>query len=85
MNGERCAERGGSGMLLWQHEFYYVLEKEEQSRRRHGPPTPYLYQALEFRKGSDLPEEERVGMTRKLLREMWVLGVAYAPALNVDV
>ena len=83
MNGERCAERGGSGMLLWQHEFYYVLEKEEQSRRRHGPPTPYLYQDLEFRKGSDLPEDERVGMTRKLLREMWVLGVAYAPALNV--
>jgi hypothetical protein len=24
----RCAERGESGMLLWQHEFYFVLEQE---------------------------------------------------------
>ena len=27
--GVRCAERGGSAMMLWQHEFYYVLEIEE--------------------------------------------------------
>ncbi len=31
--GVRCAERGVSAMLLWQHEFYYVLEQEELSRR----------------------------------------------------
>ncbi len=26
--GARCAERGGSAMLLWQHEFNFVLEQE---------------------------------------------------------
>jgi hypothetical protein len=79
----RCAERGGSSMLLWQHEFYFVLERDELCRRQHAPPKPYLYQALEFRKGGDLPEEAKVGMTWKQLCEMWVLGVAYAPADNV--
>jgi hypothetical protein len=81
--GVRCAERGVSSILLWQHEFYYVLEQEELSRRQLAPPKPYLYQALEFRLGCDLPDEEKQGMSRKQLREMWVLGVAYAPALNV--
>jgi hypothetical protein len=81
--GIRCAERGESLMLLWQHEFYFVLEREEIRGRQQAPPKPYLYQALEFRKGSDLPEEARVGMTRKQLVELWVLGVSYAPALNV--
>ena len=60
MKGIRCAERGMSAMLLWQHEFYFVLESEELCRRQHSPPKPYLYQALEFRKGSDLPEEAKV-------------------------
>lgn len=81
--GVRCAERGVSSMLLWQHEFYFVLEKDPLCRRLHAPPKPYLYQALEFRNGRDLPEEAKVGMTRKQLCEMWVLGVAYAPAANV--
>ena len=83
LNRVRCAERGMSAMLLWQHEFYYVLEQEELSRRKLGPPKPYLYQALEFRVGVELPDEEKEGLTRKQLREMFVLGVAYAPALNV--
>jgi hypothetical protein len=81
--GVRCAERGGSSMLLWQHEFYFVLERDQFCRRLHAPPKPYLYQALEFRNGSDLPEEAKVGLTRKELCEMWVLGVAYAPADHV--
>jgi hypothetical protein len=46
LNRVRCAERGVSAMLLWQHEFYYVLEQEELSRRKLGPPKPYLYQAI---------------------------------------
>ena len=78
MKGERCAERPGSGMLLWQHEFYFVLERDGS-----GPPKPYTYQALEFRKGSDLPEVEKENMSRKQLRETWVLGVAYAPAIVI--
>ena len=57
--GVRCAERGVSSILLWQHEFYYVLEQEELSRRQLAPPKPYLYQALEFRIGCDLPDEEK--------------------------
>ncbi len=68
MSGERCAERPGSGMLLWQHEYYFVIEKHNG-----GPPKPYIYQALEFRKGSDLPEIEKENMTRKQLRATWVL------------
>ena len=78
MSGERCAERPGSGMLLWQHEYYFVIEKYNG-----GPPKPYIYQALEFRKGSDLPDIEKENMTRKQLRATWVLGVAYAPAIDV--
>ena len=31
--GVRCAERGGSAMMLWQHEFYYLLEIEETTGR----------------------------------------------------
>jgi sucrose-6-phosphate hydrolase SacC (GH32 family) len=31
----------------------------------------------------ELPEDQKVGMTRKQLGEMWVLGVAYAPAKNI--
>jgi hypothetical protein len=53
------------------------------SRRKKATPKPYLYQALEIRKGMELPAEEQEGMTRKQLGAMWVLGVAYAPALNI--
>ncbi len=74
--GARCAERGESGMLLWQHEFYLVLEQEEMSRRQLAPPKPYLYQALEFWTGVDLPEEEKKGLSRRQLREMWVFGAS---------
>ena len=81
--GARCAERGESTMLLWQHELYFVLEQEEMSRRQLIPPKPYLYQALVFRTGVDLLDEEKEGLSRRQLREMWVLGVAYAPAVNV--
>jgi len=78
MKGERCAERPGSGMLLWQHEYYFVIEKYNG-----GPPKPYIYQALEFRKGSELPEIEKENMSRKQLLQTWVLGVAYAPAIDI--
>ncbi len=48
-----------------------------------GPPKPYIYQAAEFRKGSELPEIEKENMSRKKLHATWVLGVAFAPALEV--
>jgi hypothetical protein len=46
---------------LWQNEFYYVLEKEELSRRQLAHPKPYSYQALalELRTGCALPDEEK--------------------------
>ena len=70
----RCAERTGTGLMLWQHEFYMVMEP------RHGA---YLYQALEFQVGSTLPLDEVEGSTIKQKKEVWVRGVAYAPALHV--
>ncbi len=49
----RCAERKGTVMMLWQHAFFMVIEPAPR-----GPPKPYVYQALEFRAGVHLPEEE---------------------------
>jgi hypothetical protein len=65
-------------MLLWLHEYYLVVEKYNG-----GMPKPYVYQALEFRRGCDLPECERVNLSRKQLGATWVLGVAYAPAIDI--
>ena len=70
----RCAERTGTGMMLWLHEFYMVMEPQ------YGA---YLYQAIEFKVGSSLPPEELIGATNKVKNEVWVRGVAYAPALHV--
>ena len=52
-------------MMLWQHEFYYVLEIEETTGRGKAPPKPYLYQALQFSIGRDLPDDEKKRMSRK--------------------
>ena len=70
----RCAERIGTCLMLWKHEFYMVLE-----------PTygAYVYQALEFKVGTRLPSEEVQGSSTKEKKEIWVCGVAYAPALHV--
>ena len=70
----RCAERTGSCTILWQHEFYMVQEP------RYGA---YLYQAVEFRVGTNLAADEVEGTTLKQRKEVWVLGLAYAPALHV--
>ncbi len=67
--------------MLWQHEFYMVIEPSPR-----GSPKPYVYQALEFRVGVHLPEDEveRTSMMRRnQQKEAWVCGVAYAPALVV--
>jgi hypothetical protein len=54
-----CAERKGTSMMLWQHEFFMVIESSPR-----GPPKPYVYQALEFKLGVHLPEEEVKPMVR---------------------
>ncbi len=55
----RCVERKGTSMMLWQHEFFMLIELSPR-----GPPKPYVYQALEFRVGVNLPEEEVERMVR---------------------
>ena len=75
----RCAERTGSSLLLWQHEFFMVFEKDPY----RGPPKPYLYQAMEFRVGSLMPQEELKRLRKKQLDQVWVRGVAYVPVLHV--
>jgi hypothetical protein len=60
--------------MLWLHEFYMGMEPQ------YGA---YLYQAIEFKVGSSLPPEELIGATKKVKKEVWVCGVAYAPALHV--
>jgi hypothetical protein len=52
-------------MMLWQHEFFMVIEPAPR-----GPPKPYVYQALEFRVGVHLPEEEVERMVRNLQSEV---------------
>jgi hypothetical protein len=74
----RCAERKGTAIMLWQHEFYMLIGPASR-----GPPKPHVYQALEFRVGVHLPEEEVERMGRNQQSEVWVCGVAYAPALVV--
>ena len=68
----RCAERTGTCTMLRHHEFYMVMEPQ------YGE---YMYQALEFIVGTSLPLDEVKGYTAKLKKEIWVRGVAYAPAL----
>jgi hypothetical protein len=70
----RCAERVGMGTMLWKHEFYMVMEPQ------YGA---YVYQALEFQVGTSLPADEVKGSSTKVKKEVWVCGVAYAPALHV--
>jgi hypothetical protein len=40
----------------------------------------HIYQALEFKKGADMPEECMAGLSEKQREDLWVLGVYYAPA-----
>jgi hypothetical protein len=63
-----CVERKGTSMMLWQHEFFMVIEPSPR-----GPPKPYVYQALEFRVGVHLPEDEVERMVRNQQKEvgMW--------------
>ncbi len=51
-----CAGRPGMFNMLWQHEFYVVMEVT------YGV---YVYQALEFKEGSSLPPDELIGSTAK--------------------
>ena len=43
----------------------------------------YVYQALEFKVGSNLPPNDLIGSTTKEKKGVWVRGVTYAPSLHV--
>lgn len=68
----------GTSIALWQHEFFAVNTRK--CRGNTAKQEVDIYQALEFRKGSDMPEECRAGLSDKKLEAIWVHGVYYAPA-----
>jgi hypothetical protein len=59
-------------------EFFAVYARKWQGKATKKEVD--IYQALEFRKGSDMPVECRVGLSEKELEDIWVHGVYYAPA-----
>jgi hypothetical protein len=70
-----------SGLLLWQHEFFMVVERDPH----RDALRPYLYQALEFRQGILMPPEELVGSRKKQLEEVWVCGKCHLKYQNVKI
>jgi hypothetical protein len=76
-----CAERTGTGMMLWVHEFYMVIEADPG--RPSSVPLPYVYQALEFKHGGNLDQKEVEGWKKKKKNKIWDCGVAYAPEFHV--
>jgi hypothetical protein len=51
------AVRKPPSIALWRHEFYAVFSSKP--RLKGGKKDVDIYQALEFRKGMELPEECR--------------------------
>jgi hypothetical protein len=71
----------GKGMPLWKHEFYGVYKtKTKTKNKRHVD----IYQVLEFRIGGDMPPECREGLTDAERHEIWVKGMYFAPAINIQ-
>ena len=68
----------GPSIALWRHEFYAVFSSNP--RLKGGKKEVDIYQALEFRKGTELPEEFAEGLSEKQRTDIWVQGVYYAPA-----
>jgi len=76
--GIRCAGRKRTSRLLWLHEFFRVYERAHTKKK-----FPYIYEALQFRVGAQLPDGVVEGMSDAMRREIWVLGVCYIPAKYV--
>ena len=68
----------GTSIALWLHEFFAVYARKRQGKT--AKKVVEIYQAVEFRKGCDMPVECRVGLSEKELEDIWVHGVFYAPA-----
>ena len=70
----------GTSIPLWKHEFYAVCKTKGKF---NGSKDVYIYQALEFRAGSEMPLQCRNGLSAKQLAEIWVQGVYFASASDV--
>jgi hypothetical protein len=70
----------GTSIPLWKHEFYAVCKTKVKF---NGAQNLDIYQALEFRAGSEMPLQCRNGLSVKQLSEIWVQGVYLAPAADV--
>jgi hypothetical protein len=64
----RCAERTGTSMMLWIHEFYMFIEPDPT--KPSGAPKPYLYKALEFKHGLSIDPKELEGWGKKQKEEV---------------
>ncbi len=70
----------GASIPLWKHEFYAVCKTKGKF---NGAKDVYIYQALEFRAGSEMPLQCRNGLSAKQLAEIWMQGVYFALASDV--
>jgi hypothetical protein len=70
----KCAGRKRTSRLLWLHEFYIVYGNQRKKK------NPYIYQALQFLVGAQLPEGAVREMSDKQRCEIWVLGICYVPS-----
>jgi hypothetical protein len=74
----RCAGRKRTSRLLWLHEFFRVYECARSKNK-----FPWIYQALKFKVGAQLPEGVVQEMSDTMRNEIWVLGVCYVPVMYV--
>ena len=74
----RCAGRKRTARLLWLHEFFRVYECARTKNK-----FPWIYQALQFKVGAQLPQGVVQDMSDTLRNEIWVLGVCYVPVINI--
>ncbi len=63
----------GTSIALWRNEFVAVSARKWRIKAAESEVD--IYQALEFRKGSDLPLECRAGLSEKEGEDIWVHGV----------
>jgi hypothetical protein len=74
----RCAGRKRTSRLLWLHEFFRVYECARSKNK-----CPWIYQALQFKVGAQLPVGVVQEMSGTMRNEIWVLGVCYVPVMYV--
>ena len=70
----------GTSIALWQHEFFAVNTRK--CRGNTAKQEVDIYQALEFRKGSDMPEECRAGLSDKKLEAIWGSWCVLCPSVR---